>query len=125
MSKKTMSETGIVFDKHPVTGKQFSRLGGHVWSVSRLIDLSADLQVMSIPLQHLNISDTYSCLTLREMAAHVEAVNNSNLKYPIILDEDGEIMDGRHRLIKAILQGNKTIKAVRFQENPLPCETDS
>jgi len=40
---------------------------------------------------------------------------------PIILDEDGELMDGRHRIMKALLIGLETVKAVRFDQNPPPC----
>lgn len=35
--------------------------------------------------------------------------------------EIGELMDGRHRLMKAMLLGHEKIKAVRFDENPSPC----
>ena len=38
------------------------------------------------------------------------------------MDEDGEIMDGRHRMMKCLLEGIETIKAVRFEENPYPCK---
>ena len=51
-------------------------------------------------------------------------LNNADLNCPIILDEDGEIMDGRHRIVKAIITHEKTIKAVRFDENPEPCKID-
>ena len=54
------------------------------------------------------------------MVMHMKAVNNADLDRPIILDEDGELMDGRHRLMKAMLLGLNTIKAVRFDENPSP-----
>lgn len=100
---------------------QFSRLGNHEWAIARLITLSADLEVMEIPLRHLNIYNKYESLTLREMVMHFRAVNESDLRYPIVLDEDGEIMDGRHRIMKALLDGHKTIKAVRFDKNPEPC----
>lgn len=96
-------------------------LGTHRWNVSRLLELSKKFPVMDIPLDHINVFNTYSDLSLRQMVMHMKAVNDANLKYPIILDEDGEIMDGRHRLMKAMLQGKKTIKAVRFEENPVPC----
>ena len=99
---------------------QVCQLGNLEWSVARLIGLTKDMEVMSIPLKHLNTYNTYEKLTLREMVGHILAVNEADLKFPIILDEDGEIMDGRHRLMKAILTGKKTIKAVRFEENP-PC----
>jgi ParB-like chromosome segregation protein Spo0J len=62
----------------------------------------------------------YDKLTLREMVMHMKAVQKADLSMPVILDEDGELMDGRHRLMKAILLGKKTIKAVRFDVNPRP-----
>lgn len=75
---------------------------------------------MEIPLDHLNVFSVYEKLTLREMVSHMKAVNDADLSKPIILDEDGEIMDGRHRIMKAMLLGEPTIKAVRFEENPTP-----
>ena len=100
---------------------QVSRLGKHEWAVSRLIQLAKDLPVMEIPLDHLNIWHKYENLTLREMAMHIKCVLKADLNFPIILDEDGDILDGRHRIMKALIEGNKSIKAVRFDENPEPC----
>jgi hypothetical protein len=102
--------------------EQMSQLGRNRWHVARLVELSKGLKVMTIPLEHINMFYRYEDLTLRELAGHMVAVNSADLKYPIILDEDGEIMDGRHRLMKSIIEGKKTIKAVRFKENPSPCE---
>ena len=79
---------------------------------------------MKVPIMHLNIYHMYDKMTLRELVGHMKSVNNADLKYPIILDEDGEIMDGRHRIMKALLKGKKTIKAVRFKENPPPCKVE-
>lgn len=100
---------------------QVCTLGNCSWSVARLLELARDLPVMEIPLDHLNVYFTYDKLTAREMVMHMQAVNSADLEHPIILDEDGEIMDGRHRLMKAMLTGAKTVKAVRFDENPSPC----
>ena len=75
---------------------------------------------MDVPINHLSLYYSYEKLTLREMVMHMRAVNDANLDRPIILDEDGELMDGRHRLMKAMLIGLDTIKAVRFDENPSP-----
>ena len=100
---------------------QMCTLGRHSWSVPRLFELARNLPVMEVPLDHLSVYYIYEKLTLREMAAHMQAVNAADLGTPIILDEDGELMDGRHRLMKAMLTGAKTIKAVRFDENPSPC----
>ena len=101
---------------------QMCRLGTQHWSVARLAQLSADFDVIEIPIAHMNVYYTYNNMTLREMCGHIESVNNADMSKPIILDEDGVIMDGRHRLMRAIIDGAETIKAVRFIENPRPCE---
>lgn len=103
---------------------QMARLGKHQWCVVRLIELSKGFPVMEIPLDHLNLGDKFEDLYLREMAKHIMAINNADLSFPIILDEDGEIMDGRHRIVKALVLGEKTIKAVRFDMNPYRCKSD-
>lgn len=99
---------------------QAGTLGRHTWSVPRLFELSRNLPVMDVPLDHLCVAYSYEKLTLREMVMHMKAVQAADLDTPIILDEDGELMDGRHRLMKAMLIGAETIKAVRFDENPTP-----
>ena len=55
----------------------------------------------------------------RELAEHVTRVYDASLDHPILLDPDGFIMDGWHRVVKALCQKRQTIKAVRFTE--LPC----
>ncbi len=107
----------------PETG-QMAQLGKHHWYVARLITLAKDLEQFEIPLRHLNVYYKYESLTLRDMVMHFKAVNDADLNYPIILDEDGEVMDGRHRIMKAIIEGKNTIKAVRFDKNPEPCRCD-
>jgi hypothetical protein len=92
--------------------------------VARLIELSRGLEVMEIPLAGMNLYLTYKNLSLRDMVTHIKAVEAADLDYPIILDEDGELLDGRHRIMKAILLGRETIKAVRFEENPSPCRVN-
>lgn len=104
-------------------GDQMSQIGRHRWSVARLIRLSRDLPVFDAPLDCLSVWKKYD-LTMREMVMHCKAIDCADLSYPIILDEDGEIMDGRHRIMKAMMVGLKTIKAVRFDENPKPCEVE-
>lgn len=101
--------------------EQVCNLGSHSWSVPRLFELAKHLPVMDVPLDHLCVYYKYEELTLRQMVMHMKAVNDADLSFPIILDEDGELMDGRHRLMKAMLEGRKTIKVVRFEENPYPC----
>ena len=105
--------------------EQMATVGRHHWSVPRLIQLAKDLPVMDIPLDHLCIWCVYDKLSLRELVMHWKAADAADLTAPIILDEDGVILDGRHRVMKALHQGLPTIKAVRFEANPLPCREDA
>lgn len=100
--------------------EQCCTLGRHTWSVPRLFELSRNLPVMDVPLNHLSLNYQYQNLRLRDMVTHMRAVLDADLSKPIILDEDGELMDGRHRLMKAMLTGIDTVKAVRFDKNPSP-----
>lgn len=111
-------------DKCSNPDMQMSHIGKQQWSVSRLFELSKSLKVLNIPLDHINMNYGYEDLSLRELCGHMMAVNSADLTCPIILDEDGQIMDGRHRLMKAIINNKSTIKAVRFLENPSPCRID-
>lgn len=43
-----------------------------------------------------------------------------DLAFPIILFKDGRVMDGMHRVCKALLNGLSEIEAVRFVEDPEP-----
>lgn len=104
--------------------EQMATLGNNHWSVARLFELSKNLPVMEVPLVHLNINNVYPELRLRDMVSHIQAVLDADLDMPIILDEDGDIMDGRHRIMKALLTQAETIKAVRFEKNPIPDRVD-
>ena len=109
-------------EKWCAPGDQMAQLRTQEWAVSRLIMLAKDLEVFEMPLQHLNMYYCYEDISLREMVMHMQAVIDADLSHPIILDEDGELMDGRHRIMKALLNKEETIKAVRFDKNPEPCK---
>lgn len=47
-------------------------------------------------------------------------MDEAEVRYPIILAADGALMDGRHRVARALREGRSTIDAVRFAEDPLP-----
>ena len=91
------------------------------WSVARLIALSKDLPVFEATMASIATDYTLTdSADLRDFAAHMRKVQEADLSYPILLAPNGVIMDGRHRLTKAILEGCTTIKAVRFSETPVP-----
>lgn len=100
------------------TDEQMSRIGGKRWQVTRLFQLAKKLPVYEVPTVAVVSSDVYTQLTLRQFVGHMKAVLNADMSYPIILSADGDIMDGRHRLMRAILEERPTIKLVRFEKTP-------
>lgn len=89
--------------------------GEYVYSVARMISESKGLPVFDMPLAGLNLSDIiWADCDIWGIAFHVHKVNEADLDYPIILDWQGRIADGRHRVIKALSEGRRTIKAVRI-----------
>jgi hypothetical protein len=50
------------------------------------------------------------------------------LRYPIIRAANGAVMDGMHRVSKALVEGRDTIEAVQFDTDPEPdhvgCQPD-
>ena len=63
--------------------------------------------------------------TLRRVAEHCARINDADLSKPIILNADGSLMDGGHRVCKALLEGRNTIRAVQFRVMPEPDEVHS
>lgn len=98
--------------------------GNQVWKVTSLIYHveQQKLDVFDLPLCGINIANRAwesDGLTIKEFAKHWKRANEADLNYPVILDDDGFIMDGWHRVAKALFLGMSTIKAVRFDETPV------
>ena len=92
------------------------------WSVAKLIDDCKDLTPFDAPLASLDLSYIiWKGADMTSLAFHCKKVNNADLTKPIIISWDGCIADGRHRIIKALMLGKRTIKAVRMTWRPTPC----
>ena len=93
------------------------------WDVRRLVKLSENFTINSVKLTSIKeIDDTYwydlegAIPTCRNIAEHAKLINDADLQYPIILCEDGKIMDGMHRVCKALLLDKKSILVVQFKK---------
>lgn len=94
---------------------------GNCYSVARLIDDAKNLPVFDVPLAALDLSSKiWGDCTMFALAFHVKKCVDADLRYPILLDWDGSVADGRHRIIKAIMDGKRTIKARRMHWKPDP-----
>jgi len=106
---------------------QPSKNGFYAWDVDKLVEKSKDLPRISVKLEDIRELDEdfwyYASdekPTIRSIVEHLRLMNETDLKYPIILSKDGRVMDGMHRVAKALLLGLKEIKAVKFVEDLLP-----
>jgi hypothetical protein len=98
------------------------RAGSQRWSVPALIEYAKELPVFDLPLCCVDLSRTIwdPIETPKRFAEHMQRVINADTSAPVILDEDGFIMDGWHRIVRALVDGNATIPAVRFDVTPPP-----
>ena len=93
------------------------------WDVDRLVVLTRDLPVKQVPVAAIwQLDSVYwsETMTPREVAAHVRLTNEVEVHYPIILGSDGQVMDGMHRVLRALLEGRESIDAVQFDLDPEP-----
>ena len=100
--------------------------GYRAWDVDRLVALSKDfprieVALMSIPeLDEAFPADEKGVVTWRNVVGHMALIEAADPSYPIILAANGDVMDGRHRIAKAVLAGKTTIAAVQFTDDPEP-----
>jgi hypothetical protein len=102
-----------------------SPAGLQAWDVDRLVELTKHFPARDVTVEALGELDRPwtgdgEAQTWRELLAHIRLIHEADLSFPIILAANGEVMDGRHRIAKAALEGRSTIKAVQFAEDPPP-----
>ena len=114
---------------HP--SKKGSREGVRIWDVDRLIELSRDLPRKRVPLASIReVDEVYwfdgdeNLPTCRQVLLHMRLVEETDLAHPIILGADGRVMDGMHRVLKALSQDHVDIEAVQFEQDPEPNHID-
>jgi hypothetical protein len=54
------------------------------------------------------------------LVEHVKLIDAADLAFPIIVSADGTVMDGMHRVAKALRVGHADIEAVQFTNDPPP-----
>ena len=99
------------------------------WDVDRLVELTrnfprrrvalADIRELAEPWFGADESPTWQALV-----EHVQLMDAADLSFPIILGADGTVMDGMHRVAKALRAGHTDIEAVQFIVDPPPDEVN-
>ena len=107
-------------------GRQAHCVGNKLWYVNSLVKLAE-----SMPVETRRVEDIRAVrlnlpllkdhgVTHIELAYHMKVALEADMNYPIILAKDGRIMDGHHRVIKALALGIPDIKVVQFKIDPEP-----
>ncbi|MGH3165388.1 MAG: hypothetical protein ACRDN0_05775 [Trebonia sp.] len=101
--------------------------GFDAWDVDRLISLSRGLPVHEVPVDSVREVDTVywfddstTAATVRAIVEHARLMLEADLSFPVILGPDGRVMDGMHRIARAMLDGKEEVTAVRFPTLPEP-----
>ena len=98
----------------------------YIWFTERLWALARELPEFDIEVERFQELDQDCWFgrgrapTIREVAAHCKRINQVDTGFPVVIIENGRLMDGGHRLARALLEGTKTIKAVQFAQMPVP-----
>lgn len=95
------------------------------FSTERLWALAAGLPVQEVPIADIPEFDQECWFhglapTCRQVAEHARRIQAADLRHPVILSASGGLMDGGHRIAKAWLAGETTVRAVRFPVDPEP-----
>ena len=106
---------------------QQSKQGLLAWDVRRLVELTRDYPVEEVQLAKIaELDETHwyehegDTPTCRSILDHMQLIDEVDLSYPIILNRDGRVMDGMHRVCRAAREGKDSILAVRFVTDPEP-----
>lgn len=109
---------------HSRTDKNGRRL---IWNVHKLLGAAKNLPVIDYPLSKISeIDENYwfdensPPPSARNVAIHAKLINECSLDYPILLCPEGRVMDGMHRICKALILRHTTIKARQFKTEPMP-----
>ncbi|MBV9484966.1 MAG: hypothetical protein JO246_02810 [Frankiaceae bacterium] len=101
-------------------------IGLDAWDVGRLVELAADSPVEDLPLTSIGELDAAFWYdhgyepTVRSVVEHARLMAAVDLQHPIVVDPDGLVMDGMHRVGRSLLDGHDTVKARRLAELPAP-----
>jgi hypothetical protein len=104
--------------------------GLNAWDVDRLVELANDLPVEQVDLADLFEIDSvywfdeWQRPTVRRVVEHVRLIQEVDPSHPIILGPDNRVMDGMHRVARAMLEGRTTITARRLRVLPEPDHTN-
>jgi len=114
---KIYTESSCTFEE-----SSFLDIDGNRWSAPYLYKVVKERGIVPerVTLRHVMVDllpwENGSIKSIDRFIQHALRVENADTSIPIIMGWDGYIMDGWHRVVKAILEGKKTIMCYRFEK---------
>ena len=106
-----------------------------IWDVDKLVKISEHYLPKEVMIESIDDIDNNFWFqnkddvpSARAIAKHIEYAEKTSFKYPVILSSDGRVMDGMHRILKALMKGPQLLvidltpslfKASNFSKNSL------
>lgn len=117
--------------------RRFFSDGESIWYVETLWSAAASCPEFEMPVDQITGLDEVAWFndawgkrpTCRAVIDHCRRINEADLRHPIILAPAGPlnacVLDGMHRIGKAMLAGQTTVRAVQLLAMPTPDELRS
>ena len=103
-----------------------SERGVLAWDVHTLIELAGKEPVTEVDVSTIpEIDENWwyahgQTPTVRSIVEHLRLIDGVDLDWPVILDPDGRLMDGMHRVARALREGRSTLTVRRLSVLPKP-----
>ena len=91
-----------------------------------VLAMAERLPIVQVPLSAIReLDETYwydhgYAPTCRSVAEHALLIDQVDLSFPILLSSDGRVMDGMHRVAKALIRNQASLPARQFAQDPEP-----
>jgi len=94
--------------------------GNKVWYVQTLIDATKGFPVKTLSINKIDLHTKieWTLNTYFDLKNHIIRIRNAQLKYPVIVGPKDILLDGYHRLMKAIDMKKSTLKYVKLDKMP-------
>lgn len=94
---------------------------GSQWKIQDLMAAVKDEPAFELPVKFIDISShSFDNEDLFEFAQHMKHVLDADMSFPIIMDHRGRIIDGRHRIVKALIESRATVLCKRIPYGVMP-----
>lgn len=113
-----MSNPKVHIETHLPGFGRFTK-GDMSWDMSSIFEAADSIEAYELQLSAIDLSvNPWNIDDIDSLLYHMKRINTLDDSYPIIQDPKGFIIDGWHRVVKAIMRGDRVIKAKRLKIMP-------